>query len=110
MRKLPINITKNASSWNNGSPNHITGTGLGLRIDAHYQPSIFNQGFTTIDLYHKGNLIAKSVNVANKSCRELIHKDIGLWLIQNRWDTWPANQPHRFTIIQKRNTNSFEIL
>jgi hypothetical protein len=77
----------NASSWNNGNPDHVTGSGLGLRIASAYQPSIFNQNFKTIDLYHNNSLIAQTVNVSNKSCHELIHNDIELWLIQNNWHT-----------------------
>ena len=104
------NNMTNASSWDNGSPNHTTGAGLGLHIDSHYQPVIFNNNaFNTIDLYHNGTMIAQNVNVSNKACKELIHVDIGLWLIKNNWNTWLKNNPHRFTITQNGNTNRFDI-
>jgi hypothetical protein len=100
----------NASSWDNGSPDYGTGTGLGLRIDQSYQAVIFNSNFNNINLYHNGELIAKNVNVSNKNCRELISKEIGLWLIKNKWHKWPTGQPYRFKISQRNNTNNFDIV
>jgi hypothetical protein len=101
--------TTNASSWNNGKPNYQRGTGLGLRIDTAYQPTIFSGQFTTIDIYHNNSLIAGNVNVSNKACHELISVDIGLWLINNNLHQWPVNKPHRFTITHQPNTNKFDI-
>jgi hypothetical protein len=91
----------NASSWNNGSPNHKTGAGLGLHIDSQYQPTIFNANFNTIDIYHNNQIVAQAVNVSNKSCFEFIDVQIGLWLIHNGQNTWPSGTPHRFTITQQ---------
>lgn len=100
----------NASSWDNGSPNYKTGSGLGIHIDSQYQPVIFNNSlFNSIDIFHNGKPIAQNVNVSNKACQELIHVDIGKWLIQNSWHIWPKNRPHRFTISQNGNSNRFDI-
>lgn len=101
---------KNASSWDNGSPDYKTGAGLGLRIDSNYQSSIFNQKLNTIIIYHNNNLVAQNVNVSNKICQKLIDKNIGLWLIHNNWHLWLTGHPHRFTITRVGYTNRFDIV
>jgi len=93
----------NSSSWSNGN------TGLGIRIDASFVNTIFNNNFKTIDLYHNGNLVSQQINVSNKNCKELINVDIGRWLVQNNFHQWKKQHPHRFTITQ-RNNNIFDII
>jgi hypothetical protein len=105
-----INVpVPNSSSWNNGSPNHKTGAGLGLRIDSQYKPTIFNANFNNIDIYHNNQIVAQAVNVSNKSCFKLIDAQIGLWLIHNGHNIWPSGTPHRFTITQRSKFNIFDI-
>lgn len=100
----------NSSSWNNGAPNHQTGAGLGLHIYRQYQPTIFDQNFETIDIYYNNQNIASNVNVANRSCPELIDIQIGLWLIRNNWGTWQNRNPYKFTLSQREDTNVFDIV
>jgi len=104
------NIKKyNGSSWNNGSPNYITGSGLGIKIIPEFTNTIFNNNLTTLELYNNEILISDNINVDCKACKELINKEIGLWMINNNFHQWNSGVPHRFMLTHQKN-NVFNIV
>jgi hypothetical protein len=103
----------NASAWNNGSPNMQTGTGYGLRVDASFAPNVFQQNWTHIVLYFRGQQGALTINLSRSAvsgrCKELRHKGIGLWLINNGNSQWISRNPPRFTLTQRGASNVFDV-
>lgn len=104
----------NASAWNNGNPNKNTGSGYGLRIDASFASIVFNSTWKTIVLHFQGQNKPITVNISPSAqsggCPELRSKDIGSWLIANNNHQWNNNQPPRFTLIQRGNSNVFDVI
>ncbi len=103
---------KNASAWHNGKPNLNTGAGYGLRIDSSYAPNVFRSRWKTVELRLRGQTKPVRVNISLSAklgrCRELRHREIGLWLLLNKNHQWPLYQPPRFT-VQYVNANVFSV-
>jgi hypothetical protein len=104
----------NASAWNNGKPNANTGAGYGLRVDASFASTVFSSKWTNVELYFQGqnNPITVKISPSAQSggCPELRSKGIGSWLIVNNNHQWNNNQPPRFTLIQRGNSNVFDVI
>ena len=45
----------------------------------------------------------------NKTCKELINSDIGIWLKTNNYYPWPNGNPPKFE-VQKVNQNTYQII
>ena len=91
-----------AKTWNNGK-HHLTGAGYGLKISLENRDRFFNRNWQTVILHLQGYHRPIEVNVAkasfwNRTCRELIKKDIGIWLYQNDKAPWTSGQPHEVKI------------
>ena len=76
-----------AKTWNNGH-RHASGAGYGIKITMQDREQFFNRSWQSVMLHLNDYSIPIEVNVAkasfwNKTCGELIKKDIGIWLIQN---------------------------
>src|SRR5712692_5638508 len=76
-----------AVAWNNGS-HHRSGAGYGLKISAADRDAHLRREWGTVDLYFPGRDKPAAVNVDKESlwggtCRELISREIGEWLISN---------------------------
>lgn len=83
--------------WNNGAHN-TSGAGYGLRILIEDRDSYFQTDWEHVILELEGDPQLLVVNVNKKSfwgpvCRELISKDIGIWLRQNDLAPWPKRRP-----------------
>ena len=92
--------------WNNGK-HHLTGAGYGLKVNAADRDQYFSRVWQTvlIELPRPGGSLIAEVNVAKKSfwggqCRELISKDIGLWLLDRGHAPWPAGAPPKFEVMR----------
>lgn len=86
-------------AWNNGSWLR-SGAGYGIKIPKRERDAIFNPAWKNVILeFPRGNVPQKAtVNIAKKSfwtdaCRELICKEIGLWLISKGLAPWPKGKP-----------------
>lgn len=97
-----------ARTWNNGS-HHPSGAGYGLKIRLQDREQFFNRNWQTVILHLDGHERPVEVNVAkasfwNRSCGELISREIGIWLQRNNRNRWPNRQPHevRFTVVGER--------
>ncbi len=93
-----------ATAWNNGKHNP-TGAGYGLKLAPADRDEHFDKRWKSIilELPYRGHWAEVKINVAKKSfwdnrCRELIHKDIGRWLISNQLAPWPKRRPPKIEI------------
>lgn len=89
------------TAWNNGSP-HESGAGYGLKVSIEDRNRYFDRMAKkiTIELPSGSRF---DVNTAKKSfwsatCRELISKEIGEWLLQNGFAPWPKGHPPKFIL------------
>ena len=90
------------TAWNNGAhwPN---GAGYGIKVKAHDRDRFFIKEWSTITLELEGSPMPIVVNIKKTSfwgntCRELIHKGIGQWLLENRLAPWPRGRPRNLTM------------
>ena len=93
------------TAWNNGK-HHSTGAGYGLKISAEDRDRYFDKRSETVKIrLPDGKGI--EVNVAkssfwNETCRELISKELGLWLIAGGHAPWPKGHPPGFELTPNR--------
>jgi hypothetical protein len=92
-----------ARTWNNGQ-HHASGAGFGFKISFEDRERFFNRKWHTVILHIEGFERPIEVNVAkisfwNRTCGELIKKDIGIWLHRNNLSTWVSRQPFRVKMI-----------
>ena len=90
------------TAWKNGLPLE-SGVGYGLQLDAADCDRFFQRDWETIELEFEGYANVVKVDVANQAfsnstCRELIHSEIGRWLIDNGLDSWPMWQPPKLSL------------
>jgi hypothetical protein len=97
-----------AKTWNN-SHYHASGAGYGLKISFDDREQFFNRNWQTVILHLDGYERPIEVNVAkvsfwNRSCGELISREIGIWLQRNNRNRWENRSPHdvRFTVVGER--------
>jgi len=100
-----------ATAWNNGKYSK-TGSGYGLKIDINDRNKNFSREWKNIILYLEGIVEPLSINIDkpsfwNQSCRELINKEIGKWLIKNNKAPWPKNNPPKIK-LEKIENNIFK--
>ena len=84
-------------AWNNGS-HHTDGNGYGIKISANDRDLYFNPDWKTIILALDGENKLVEINISKKSfwnetCRELVSKEIGKWLIEHHLDQWQYHKP-----------------
>ncbi len=85
------------TAWNNGA-HHSTGNGYGLKVDIKDRDKYFRKDWKNALLELEGEPKEITVNVDKSSfwdptCRELISKEIGIWLIKNGKAPWPKGCP-----------------
>ena len=90
------------TAWNNGTPSR-SGAEYGVSVEVDDRDRYFCRDWETIELELQGYAHVVKVNVAkpsfwNSTCRELIHAEIGHWLIDNRLDSWPVGQPPKLQL------------
>jgi len=90
------------TAYNNGQ-HHPCGVGYGLRLSVKDRDKYFKKDWKEILLRLEGEEGEVLVNVSkpsfwNSSCRELISKDIGIWLIKNGKVPWPKGCPPKMRI------------
>lgn len=90
------------TAWNNGK--HLpSGAGYGLKVAIEDRDRWFDQRWVNIWLRLEGESKSFTVNVAKPSfwtdtCHELIHKNIGKWLIKNHLAPWPKGKPPKLEL------------
>jgi hypothetical protein len=92
------------TAWNNGA-NHKSGAGYGFKIDACDRDQFFNRDWKsiTVSLPNPSAAIEVEINIDkasfwNETCRELIDREIGQWLLNNQHAPWPLRNPPKFAV------------
>jgi len=84
------------TAWNNGA-HHASGAGYGLKVKAADRDAYFRRHWRTATI-ELPNGVCPVLNIDKASfwslsCRELISRDIGRWLLQTGLAPWPADKP-----------------
>lgn len=89
--------------WNNGTYNP-SGVGYGIKIKQTDRDKYFNRDWVNVILELEDEKISISVSINKSSfwsnCRQLIKKEIGIWLIGHERGTWEKGSPHKAKIEQ----------
>ncbi len=93
------------TAWNNGE-HHKTGAGYGVKIDVADRDQFFQRDWKSIILEIEGKPEKIEVNIEKdsfwgKTCRELINKEIGIWMLQNGLAPWPQDHPSQMLLEPK---------
>jgi len=90
------------TAWNNGS-HHASGAGYGIKLSVADRDANMDRGWKKITLEFEGSPRTTEVNIDkvsfwNETCRELIDKEIGMWLKSNGLDQWPRGNPPKLRL------------
>lgn len=90
------------TAWNNGA-HRSSGAGYGLKVSGVDRDRYFKKEWETVLLTIPGETQPVEVNIAKESfwgatCRELISKEIGLWLRSEGYAPWPKGHPPKFQL------------
>jgi hypothetical protein len=90
------------TAWNNGQ-HHSSGAGYGVKVNPMDRDKYFSHKWETILLKLEGEHGFVEVNTNKKSfwfgsCRELISKDIGQWLLRNDLAPWEKYNPPKLNL------------
>jgi hypothetical protein len=90
------------TAWNNGA-HHRSGAGYGFKVRREDRDRYFRRSWGTVLVELPGTTTPTEVNIDKDSfwgptCRELISKEIGLWLRANGYAPWPSGQPPKFAV------------
>jgi hypothetical protein len=101
-----------ATAWNNGK-HHRTGAGYGLKVSVADRDTSFERRWGTValwlpDLDHSIHVSIGKDSFWNSTCRELISKDIGRWLLKSRLAPWPPGDPPRL-MLRPVGDGAFEV-
>jgi hypothetical protein len=88
------------TAWNNGK-HHATGAGYGFKVNANDRDKHFERSWKTVLVSLPGVERQVEVNIAKSSfwsdtCRELISREFGRWLLENNYAPWPSGAPPKF--------------
>ena len=94
-----------AIAWNNGA-HKPTGAGYGLKLSIVDRDKHFHRRWKSVilEIPRRSGRIEVEVNVSKQSfwdrrCGELIHREIGRWLIEQGLAPWPKRKPPRIELI-----------
>jgi hypothetical protein len=98
-------------AWNNGS-HHRSGAGYGFKMSEGDRDTYLNREWGAVEL-HLGGAEPARVNIDKaslwgNSCRELISREIGQWLINRGLAPWPNGSPPKFRLVPK-GERAFEV-
>jgi hypothetical protein len=101
------------SVWNNGK-HYFTGAGYGIKIKAKDRDVRFDKRWKHIFLILEGKYNEVQINIDKKSfwdsvCKELCHKEIGLWIRKNFKVPWEKGKPYKL-IMEYIRHNRFKLM
>jgi hypothetical protein len=101
-----------ATAWNNGR-HHSTGAGYGFKIGAKDRDRYFQRSWSTVFVSLPEMNQEVEVNIAkppfwSATCRELISREFGRWLIKYGYAPWPSGVPPKFRLTPT-NSNHFKV-
>ena len=90
------------TAWKNGNPSP-NGAGYGVKLEAADLDCYFQKDWETIELELQGYAHVVKVDLGkpslwNSKCRELIHSEIGRWLIDNGLSSWQGGNPPKLSL------------
>ena len=90
------------TAWNNGG-HHSDGNGYGLKIKKIDRNTLIQKSWNSIilEMEHESPI---TLNISKKSfwgesCREVISKEIGMWLIKHKLAPWKKGKPPKFNLV-----------
>ena len=91
------------TAWNNGR-HYQSGAGYGLKIALEDRDKYFDRNWGSVFVQIQGINEEVEVNINKQSfwteaCRELISKEIGLWLRQIKLAPWPKGNPPQLVLL-----------
>ena len=93
------------TAWNNGQ-HHCSGAGYGIKISISDRNAYFKKSWQTVLVtLPNGEEIEVNTNKKSfwdKTCRELIHKEIGKWLRDSGNAPWRRGCPPRFELLPRQ--------
>ena len=100
------------TAWNNGQ-HHRTGAGYGFKLRAEDRDTHFKKSWSTVFVSLPGGSDEVPVNIAKSSfwggtCRELISREFGHWLIHHGYAPWSTSTPPKFELEPVRD-NHFKL-
>ncbi|QHV97297.1 hypothetical protein [Spirosoma endbachense] len=103
------------TAWNNGAYK-LSGAGYGFKIDKADRDRHCQRDWKAVIVHlpsPKGETeVEVNVDKAsfwNKTCRELIYKRIGRWLLNNHYAPWPMGDPLQFE-VQSTGNGHFKVI
>jgi hypothetical protein len=103
------------TAWNN-SKHHKSGAGYGLKVPVDDRDRYFKPEWSSVilELPTKSGFAEVSLNTNkpsfwNKSCHELISREIGRWLRNAALAPWPTQHPPKFE-VEVRGERRFRVL
>lgn len=101
-----------ATAWNNGQ-HHQSGAGYGIKISEQDRDRLFKKEWKSVVLKIEGYDNEVEVNIDKPSfwgetCRELISKEVGLWLIANNNAKWDKGNPPKLR-LEPLNERKFKV-
>ena len=90
------------TAWNNGQ-HHPSGAGYGLKLQAEDRDRYFRKEWKYVIVELEGYSKPVKLNIDkpsfwNTTCRELISKEFGVWLIENNLAPWPKGKPPKLML------------
>lgn len=100
------------TAWNNGK-HHSSGAGYGLKLTPEDRDRFFKKEWGKVYIELPGYNVEAEVSIDkpsfwNTSCRELISKEIGAWLISSGLAPWQSGLPPKL-ILEKKDGNHFAV-
>jgi hypothetical protein len=92
------------SAWNNGK-HFESGAGYGFKLSIDDRNEYFSKEWSTVFVELPNSNAAIEISVAkpsfwNNTCRELISKEIGIWLRSKGLAPWTKGNPPKFELVQ----------
>lgn len=100
-----MNSSFSAKAWCNGSP-RPSGAGYGLKLTAQDRDTFLRRDQKTITLYLEGEdepieVVTGKASMWDGTCRELLKKEIGLWLLKAKLAPWAKGHPPSIVLLQR---------
>lgn len=99
------------TAWNNGK-HHRNGAGYGFKFDATDRDRNIQRSWRTLVVeLPNGQRVEANIDKPSfwsGSCREIISKEFGAWLLQNRYAPWPKGSPPKFR-LSHQSGNHFKL-
>ena len=90
------------TAWNNGA-HQANGAGYGIKLTHEDRDKYFRRPKVFLNLECRAGDIAVNTDKQsfwNYMCRELISKEVGIWLISSSKVSWPKGRPPKLQLEQ----------